>query len=229
MNRIINQRHGLGDILFIIPLVRLWQSRGDRVLFPICKEYLNIQKNFPDIEFADARTVKIDYNNRNRHQWKEWTVEPLCWADLHKPPPKNCMRAKYDMYGEDFMMWKQLTWKRDINCEDSLQQRFANYPAYNLISDRWGGLEQGQYRVPIHVDNGLPNVHLQYVEGYNLLDWTSIIMNATFIHTVGSSINYIMECVDLKAEEVHLYKRLPRERHFMFYDYLLTKRYLFHD
>lgn len=238
MNRIVSQRFGLGDILFLVPLIRKWQANGDKVLWPVVKEYLNIQRNFPDIEFCDATKLHINYDNRNRHQWKEYTVEPLCWSDLYKGPPANCMRAKYDLYNEDFMMWKELYWERSYEREMLLFHEVV-YPhfktnlepgfQYNLISDRWGGLAQGQYVVPIKVDNGLPNVYLKYVEGFNLLDWAAVIENATYIHTVGSSINYMMEVLDLKAKEVHLYKRAPRERHFLYYSYLLTKSYIYHD
>lgn len=224
MNRIINQFFGLGDILFIIPLVRKWQANGDKVLFPICKEYLSIQRQFPDIKFVDKHSLHINYDCRIRFQWKEWWVEPLRWADLHKPPPANCMRAKYDMYGEDFMMWRSLYWQRDKEREAALMPPHAEY---NLISNRFGGLEQGQFTVPIKVDNGLPNVYLRYVEGYNLLDWASVIENATHIHTVGSSINYMMEVLELKDPCPTLYKRRPRENHYKFFDYLLKKEYNF--
>lgn len=229
MNRIVNQQFGLGDILFLVPLIRKWQSQGDRIMWPICREYLNIQRNFPDINFVDMRTLHINYDCRTRFPWKEWIVEPLRWADLHKPPPANCMRAKYDMYDKDFMMWRELYWQRNEGFENTLYDLVVPGPEYNLISNRFGGLEQGQYTVPIKVENDLPNVQLRYIEGYNLLDWARVIENATHIHTVGSSINYMMEVLELKCGVVDLYKRKPRENHFRFYDYLLTKTYYFHE
>lgn len=231
MNRIINQFFGLGDILFTVPLIRNWQANGDKIIWPICREYLDIQRNFPDIEFVDMKKLHVNYDNRHRHIWQGWTVEPLRWADLHKPPPANCMRAKYDMYDEDFMMWRQLHWERDKEREQQLMDvvvgEYAN--GYNLINNTFGGLEQGQFKVPITVNNGLPNIHMYYFAGYNMLDWSSVIENATHIHTVGSSINYMLEVLGLKAREVHLYKRLPRENHFLYYSYLLTKKYIYHE
>lgn len=231
MNRIVSQMHGLGDILFLVPLIRKWQSQGDHIIWPICREYLNIKKNFPDIQFVDMHSMKVNYDCRVRFAWKEYFVEPLRWADLHKGPPANCMRAKYDMYGEDFMMWRQLTWKRDNYAEDTLYNTVVPRGAerYNLISNRFGGLEQGQFTVPIKVDNELPCVHLRYIDGFNMLDWAKVIENATNIHTVGSSINYIMEVLDLKCKIVDLYKRKPRENHYNFYNYLLTKTYYYHE
>src|SRR5205814_5175344 len=230
MNRIINQFFGLGDILFTVPLIRKWQAQGDHIVWPICREYLSIQRQFPDINFVDMRQWHINYDCRVRFPWKEYFVEPLRWADLHKGPPANCMRAKYDLYDEDFNMWRELTWQRDEYAERTLYNMVVPRGAerYNLISNRFGGLEQGQFTVPIKVDNDLPCVHLRYIEGFNLLDWASVIQGATNIHTVGSSINYMMEVLDLKCNIVDLYLRRPREKHFNYFNYLLKKTYYYH-
>jgi hypothetical protein len=80
----------------------------------------------------------------------------------------------------------------------------------------------------MEVDNGLRNVELREIGGFNLLDWAKVIENATNIHAVGSSNIYLFETLDLKAKELHLYKRLPRENHFEFYNYILEKQYNFH-
>jgi hypothetical protein len=50
-----------------------------------------------------------------------------------------------------------------------------------------------------------------------------VIEKASEIHTVGTSINYIIELLELKAKEVVLYKRLPDETHYQNYDYILKR------
>lgn len=224
MKRIISQFHGLGDILFLVPLIRKWQAQGDEIIWPIIPEYLSIQKNFPDINFVDKTKYAIPYDNRNRFTWNGYTVEPLRWADLYKPPASNCMRAKYDMMGEDFNMWHELKWERDHDAETRLYDMVCPSGEYNLVSRRFGSHTQGQYTVQIPVDG----VELRDIPGFNLLDWALVIESAKQIHTVGSSINYMLEVLDYGAEEVHLYVRKPIERNFDYYRYLLKKTYNFH-
>ena len=60
------------------------------------------------------------------------------------------------------------------------------------------------------------------------MDWGRVIENASAMHTVGTSINYIIELLPTKARQIHLYPRIPQEKNFDNYDYLLSKDYIFH-
>ena len=61
------------------------------------------------------------------------------------------------------------------------------------------------------------------ISGFSLFDWHLVIEKATEIHTVGTSINYLIELLDINSKEVNLYKRLPDENHFHNYDYILKR------
>jgi hypothetical protein len=66
------------------------------------------------------------------------------------------------------------------------------------------------------------------IPGFSLFDWYLVIEKATEIHTVGTSINYIIELLEIESENVFLYKRLPDENHFQNYDYILkTHSYIY--
>jgi glycosyltransferase involved in cell wall biosynthesis len=231
---IFNQFFGLGDILFLVPLARHYLQQGHKVLWPIIPEYLGIKKNFPDIEFINKDQFRIEYDKRAEFTVKtSWygnsRVLPLRWADIHCPPAKNCMRAKYDYCKVDWRMWRELTWTRDREAEDKLFSEVLKIDGeYNLVQRTFGTRREQQLTIQMEVDNGLRNVELREIGGFNLLDWAKVIENATNIHAVGSSNIYLFETLDLKAKELHLYKRLPRENHFEFYNYILEKQYQFH-
>jgi hypothetical protein len=61
------------------------------------------------------------------------------------------------------------------------------------------------------------------IPGFSLFDWYLVIEKATEIHTVGTSINYIIELLEIESKNVFLYKRLPDENHFQNYDYILKR------
>jgi hypothetical protein len=52
-------------------------------------------------------------------------------------------------------------------------------------------------------------IELSYVPGYTLFDWCKVIENASEIHTVDTSINYVIEKLTLKSQVINLYPRHP--------------------
>ena len=226
---IINQFQGLGDILFIMPLVRHWQSFGHTIIWPIIAEYLPIQKHFPGITFVEKSLVNINYETRSSYDTgKGSIVLAFRWADfILKLPYTECMKAKYTMFNKDWTMWRQLTWDRDHEAEAELFYNvlgLKDNEKYTLVNRTFRTDKSGKSK--INVPGTV--VELKSIKGFTLLDWSKVIENATEIHTVGTSINYIIEMLDLKAKEVHLYVRRPEEKDFKNYDYILTKNYIFH-
>ena len=66
------------------------------------------------------------------------------------------------------------------------------------------------------------------IDGFTMLDWRKVIENAKTIHTVGTSINIIIEVMDTMATEYHLYARKPIEHDCNHYNYLFNKGYIEH-
>jgi glycosyltransferase involved in cell wall biosynthesis len=229
-NYIINQFRGLGDILFLMPLANHWIRQGKKIIWPVVKEYLDIQKHFPQITFIDKESLKIDYESRDFIRYEEGLVIPMRWAEaILKAPYKDCMRSKYDLLNADFNMWRELSWLRDKEKEDELFYdilKLGDRQEYHLFNQTFRTDKTGHYRLPgIYLQDV---VELRTIDGFTLLDWGKVIEKAKSIHTVGTSINYMLEVMDLKAESIHLYVRRPEEKDFSYYDYLLKKRYIFH-
>jgi hypothetical protein len=63
------------------------------------------------------------------------------------------------------------------------------------------------------------------MEGYSLFDWAAVMEQAVEIHTVSTSIIYLLELLHLRA---HIYIRRPDERSHSYYDYLLEQKHILH-
>lgn len=228
---IINQFLGLGDILFLVPLIRHWMQQGHDIIWPIADEYFDIKRHFPDIQFvkkSDWPGVRYGDPNEHNHQWRYglYRVKPLRWNK--SKTLDEAMITKYSMYGLDFEMWRQLKWERDYSKENQLTEHLPK--EYALICQPYGNVTDGGASnkcidIP---DNGMQKVYLGKSIGFTLLDWAAVIENASVIHAVSSSTLYLFEMLNLKAKEIHLYSRKGGQRDFEYIKPLIKKDYIFH-
>lgn len=151
-------------------------------------------------------------------------------------PYKDCMKSKYGMFEQDWHRWREgAMWIRDEYREKELQYRILkdedyvfNGKPYCLVNQKFG--TNSQLHKSILPETGLPVFNMAALSGYSLFDWAKLIENASEIHAVSTSIIYLLEMLDLKAPEVHLYNRTIKGQGFDNIDYLLTKhKYIFHE
>lgn len=226
---IFNQFRGLGDILFLVPYARNLMLEGHRVIWPIVAEYLPIQKHFPDINFMDMAALRIDYDRRHEFQAAGGIVLPFRWAEsIQGKPFKDCMRAKYELYGRSHLDWRVLTWTRDHAAESKLfaQLGLKEGDKYNFVNRFFG--TGSIYQVKPQINNGLKTVEMRSIPGYTMLDWGKVIEQAETIHSANTSILYMLEMMDVKAPKINWYCRRPMETDFSFTEYLYTKNYKYH-
>lgn len=227
---VINQPFGLGDFLFCIPIARDYIKEGYKVIWPVVPQYQNIGKHFPDITFINKDNLKIDIERKDEYELNGMRVIPLRWSyELIKVPFRDCMKSKYMMFGKDWKRWRESTWVRDTEKEDELFYKVLGLhdgAEYNLVNNMFRSDASG--KALVNVVNGYKNIPLRNIEGFTLLDWGKVLENAMNIYTVSTSINYIIELLDLKAKEIHLYCRKPDERNFNNIDYIFTKEYKLH-
>ena len=158
-----------------------------------------------------------------------YKIIPIRFANtILKVPYKMCMRAKYDLYNIDWKTWRNFTFKRNENSENKLIEhlKIDISSPYHLINKRFRTNESGNINIPN--DPSMPVIEMEHIKGFSMFDWSKIIENAQRISTVGTSLNYLIELLELKTPYVTLYKRLPDETHYKNYDYILTKhKYMF--
>lgn len=233
-----SQFQGIGDILFSMTLIREFAKGKYKILWPVMPHYLDgCQRAFPDITFVPFTMLNVDYNCKEDYENEFYRYIPIRWSDGWKGRPyTDCMKIKYEMYGMDYRTWKdnakfERSWKREQGLLATIELisgvRLNINEPYNLVNRYFGS--SSQFKVDINIDNDLPTVEMSSIKGYSIFDWSLLIENATNIYAANSSILYLLELLDLKAEEIHLYCRKPIEKDFKNTDYLHTKNYILHD
>lgn len=228
---VFNQPFGLGDFIFCLTLMRDYVKQGYKVIVPVVHQYDNINKHFPDITFINKEMLKIDLERKDEYELNGMRVYPLRWSyEITKVPFRDCMKSKYGMFGQDWHRWRDnCSWVRDTAKEDELFYKVLGLhdgAEYNLVNSMFRSDASG--KAVFNVSNGYKNIPLQNIEGFTLFDWSKVIENAMTIHTVSTSINYILEILPLKAKEIHLHIRRPDERNFNNIDFIFTRKYKLH-
>lgn len=224
-NIIINQFMGLGDILFSIPIAKKLNDIGYNIIWPVNFPFLDIQKNFDYIKFINKDEYNIDYDSDSISIIDDSMIIPLRYANnlLNNGDPITCMSDKYKMVNFSLDEWKNLSWKRDLNKENELYYNIlglSDDDNYNLINVSFSMNK----KINIDCKNGLKNIKFDIIEGFNILDWYKVISNAKNIHTVGTSIVFIIEVIPTnKLCDYFLYARKPDELDCKYYNYLLKK------
>lgn len=217
-----NQYFGLGDVIFEQTIVRAF---GEKILWPVEAQFVDgLNRAYPDITFINRKALNIDYERKGEYIQDGMKVLPLRWADsIMKVPYTDCMKSKYMLYGMHWQDWKiNAMWTRNEEREGSIWNHLGidQYNPYNLVNSTFGS--ESQLNLPISIDNSLPIVTMRTIQGFSLFDWAQVIERATCIHTVSTSIIYLLEQLTLEAKEIHIYPRRPIEQDLKCVDYLLT-------
>ena len=227
-----NQWFGLGDIIFEHTLIRELVTNEDRVIWPVSSVLTEgLNRAYPDFTFVDMNLLRLNIERKEEFEINGMRVLPLRYADyILQLPYHMCMKAKYMLYGKNWEDWKrQAMWRRDPAREQALYDALGlkEGEQYNLINKYFRTDFSGI--AEINIGNGLRNIEMQAYQGFSLFDWAKVIEEATQIHTVSTSIIYILELLQLKALQVDLYLRKPDEKDFRNVDYILqSHKYVQH-
>jgi hypothetical protein len=228
---IVNQFFGIGDVIWSQTLVR-YLANGKRIIWGVLPRYVDgLSRAYPDITFVDHRLLNIDYDRKEDHIDRGSRILPIRWADVMLNKPYNmCMRAKYDLYEMPWEQWvNRAKWQRNIFHEQEFFKRFDIEGDFNFVNNFAGS--ESQLLGSIQLDNGLPTIEMREIEQYSLFDWAHILEQATHIHTVSTSIIYVLEMLHLKAKEIHYYLK-PNEADFSSTDYIVKNsrhNYILHE
>jgi len=222
INNIVLQPQGIGDVIFCQQLIK--EIKTGPVIWPVLPHFIEgLKVAYPNINFVPKGVIPKNYENIQQDIIiDENRIIPIRFADrIQKVPYRYCMRSKYDMYNKDWKNWNLSTFERNLVNESKLVEVLKidlNKP-FCLVNTRFKSLFNRN--VPIKPQTDLPIVEMQNIEGFSLFDWSTIISKATEIHTVSTSIIYILELLKLEAERIHIYLRFPEERNHLNYNYIL--------
>ena len=209
----INQPAGIGDIFFTQKIAAHYVDRYYKVIWPVRKDFLWLNDYLisPGVLYTNP-DAQIMVNDS--------VVQPDVVLELQTAdqvyPDKKLMECKYELAGLDYTDWTYyFNFKRNTDKENSLFYDILNLTdteEYAFVSKFVGTPPEGtnlagDIKKDINVNTKLRVVELDYVVGYNVLDWCKVLENASEIYMVDTVFNYILEKLNLKATTKHLYSR----------------------
>ncbi len=226
---LISQPFGFGDVIWSKSISYEFTGQDRKVIWPVKKEWIEgLNRAYPDIEFVDRMGYEKYLTIKEKCTVDRFEIIPIRWSDSYmKDEYKNVMRNKYDMMGMDWRTWRNhAMWKRDHEKENSLMELLGikEGDKYTFVNKRYGG--SGRRAVDINTEGSV--IEMTEIDGYSLFDWTTVILAASEIHTVSTSLLFMIEILDINCP-IHLYVRKPIEKDFSFVDYIFTKNYILHD
>ena len=223
MKVIINQPFGIGDILFLSPLVA--QLEVEQAIWPIVDHYYWIK----DYIFIDNLTF-IKASEFNPLTYKDYVEVPLQHAHSLMFQAKDCMEAKYMLLNADPELWRTVSFNRNREKETQLKQYLSINPndQFVLINNNFAGPEYS-YKVDIKPETNLRIIYQDYIEGFTLLDWCGVLEQASEIHTVSTAIFFVIEALKLEKTPLHLYPRKPLDKDLSPIKTLISSKWVCHE
>lgn len=223
MKVIINQPFGIGDILFLSPLIA--QLDVEHIIWPVVDHYYWI-KDYIKIN----NLVFVKSSEFNPLDYKKYIEIPLQHAHSLTPQPEDCMHAKYMLLQADLELWRTLTFNRNQEKENQLKKHLNISPKdkFIFVNNNFAGPEYN-YKVDIHPQTDLRIIYQEYIEGFTLLDWCGVLEQAKEIHTVVTSLYFVIEALKLKNTLLHLYPRKPLEKNFDHIKSLINNKWICHE
>jgi hypothetical protein len=223
MKIIINQPFGIGDILFLSPLVA--QLDVKHIIWPVVDHYYWV-KDYINID----NLIFIKISEFNPSDYKEYIEIPLYRSHSLIPQSQDCMEAKYMLLGANLELWKTLKFNRNTKKENQLKQ-YLNIKLddkYIFINNNFAGPEYN-YKINIEPQTDLKIIYQEYIEGFTLLDWCGVLEQAKEIHTVSTSLFFIIEALKLEKIPLHLYPRKPLDKDLSPIKTLISNKWICHE
>lgn len=210
---LIYQPLGLGDILWVQPIVDTIISEGYTVYYPVGSVYYDIissyikKKNLIWVRESDDFPLKQYYGQINVHQNESELYLPLSYADRYVPKA-SVMSSKYYFLSipiKDYR--KSFSIKRNYERENKLMQTYGLVDDYIIVNNSFG--TEAQQR-DLEISSDL-KVHYMSIEqdrknAFHIFDWIMALENAKEIHTVETSLCYIIDKYCLN-NELHMYEK----------------------
>jgi hypothetical protein len=135
----------------------------------------------------------------------------------------DIMKIKYDAFGKDWKGWQNSirlirNHEREQKLWDYLKLENEKY----ILTNKNFGTPPDSLQIQMNINTELPLINMDYLGFDNVFDWIKVFENAEEIHTVETSVCYIMECINLKTDKVYMHKR-GNQNNFNYIDGIYNK------
>ena len=210
---VIYQPGGLGDILWVQKIVDVIISEGYIVYYPVGKEYYDIiskyikkdnliwkreWENFPLKEhYGQGRVLQTDTQ----------LYLPLSFADRYFPLCSVMISKYYFVSVPISDHRKHFELDRNYEREQKLIDTYSLDGDYILQNKSFGTHSQDrQFNVDTNLKIHVMNIEQDKKNGFHLFDWIGALENACEIHTVETSMCYLIDKYCTKTE-LHMYEK----------------------
>jgi hypothetical protein len=223
MKVIINQPFGIGDILFLNPLIK--QLDIEQAIWPVVDHYYWI-KDYVSID--NLTFIKVSKFNLSNYE--DYVEIPLQHAHSFIPQANDCMEAKYLLLEADPELWRTLTFNRNKEKETQLKQHLNIHPndKFIFVNNNFAGPEYN-YKVNITPQSNHKIIYQEYIEGFTLLDWCGVLEQSIEIHTVSTALFFVIEALNLESTSLHLYPRKPLDKDLSPIKTLISNKWICHE
>jgi len=192
----INQPAGIGDIMFLEPILRMLSHRHS-VTMPVVDSFAWIEKHIPYVNFIPYR-CQFD----NHVQKFTDTYCPFRFASpIHRgydlndySDYENCMLDKYRVMNLPQQMWLDMQLLRDYSNENKLFELLGSPVDFILVNENSRAGEQ-----KIKIDTDLEIIHMRPIHGFSVVDWCLMMERAKENHHVSTSTFYLLNMLDIDA------------------------------
>ena len=208
---LIKQPAGIGDVFFCQKIARVMMQNRYQVIWPLRTDITWIRDYIRDIYFPSVDDVfpgKEVFDTAAGFAIEEsGAFISIATADITHNDGK-IMSSKYSMLGIDYSDWQDyFKFERNLDKENELY-----YNVLGLSDESEFAFINNLYNTDIKNSNiiskekfYIPVVELKIIEGYTLFDWCKVLEKAKKIHTINTSINYIIDVLDTSYDEYVIY------------------------
>lgn len=198
MKYLIKQPAGIGDIFFLQKVATKLAKRGDTVVWPVKNEI------FPLTEYIVQPNVLYIRENCEPVTYYTKDATPLEFESADKHFSGSVMLAKYKLIETEWNDWADyFNFNRNKEKEDYVYYdvcKLKDNDKFTFVNRNYGTQPNFQVCKYINLDKFTGKIaEMQFLNDITLFDWCKVIENATEIHTVETSLNYIIEKLDIKG------------------------------
>ena len=216
---LICQHAGVGDVFFLQYVARKYLSMGYKVIWPLKENILWIKNYITDIDFCsqDDNFPGKEYYGQdmiiispqfvylglmNTHLWGN---------DYGVPEEDTCMvmQSKYLLQHLDWNNWQEgFQFNRNIDKENDLYYNVLGLKDNSkyVFVNKYANTENRKNNNLVFPKFDLSVINLEILDGFSLFDWCKVIENAQEIHTVHTSVPYLIDKLNIRAEKYHMYQ-----------------------
>jgi hypothetical protein len=198
----IHQNAGLGDIFFC-------QKIAETFIYNEYEVYWPVKSTIDWVGDYLINTSKVHYINENNFTPLDDTYNIV--LDGAQNITKNLiMPSKYQILDIDWSDWVDyFNFKRNTNKENELYYdilKLKDDEEYTFINKYYATPPDHQvYNIKENPNEKI--INLEMIEGFTIFDWCKVIENASKISIIDTSLNYIIEKLPLKTNDLTCYCR----------------------